>query len=38
LSLRQCQRIAAQESPVPEPVPRLLRLIIKHKLSIQEVK
>lgn len=30
LSVRQCQRIAAGGSPVPESVARLLALLIRH--------
>jgi hypothetical protein len=35
LSVRQCQRIAAGDSPVPEPVAKLLRLYLRHGLNEQ---
>jgi hypothetical protein len=38
ISRRQSQRIAAGGSPVPEPVAKLLRLIIKHKIKPEDVK
>lgn len=37
LSPRQCQRIDADESPVPEPVAKLLRVIKRHKVPIDEL-
>lgn len=37
LSLRQCQRIAAGESKVPEPVAKLLRLMIRLELTPSDV-
>jgi hypothetical protein len=38
LGPRQSQRIAAGTSPVPEPVARLLRLMIEHGIDPAEVK
>lgn len=37
LSRRQAQRIAAPDGSVPEPVAKLLRLIIKHEIKPEEV-
>jgi hypothetical protein len=37
LSLRQCQRIAAGESAVPEPVAKLLRVMIRLELKPSDV-
>lgn len=37
ISRRQAQRIAAGDSPVPEPVSKLLKLIIKHKIKPETV-
>lgn len=37
LSLRQCQRIAAGDSAVPEPVAKLLRLMIALGLKPSDV-
>ena len=37
ISRRQSQRIAAGDSPVPAPLAKLLTLIIKHKIKVDEV-
>ena len=37
VSRRQAQRFASGESPVPEPVAKLLRLMIKHNVDPDEV-
>lgn len=36
LSLRQSQRVAAGESPVPRPVAKLINLILKRKITVEE--
>ena len=36
LSLRQAQRVAAGESPVPRPVAKLLTLMLKRKITVEE--
>ena len=38
LSLRQCQRIAADDSAVPEPVSKLLRLMIRLELKPADMR
>jgi hypothetical protein len=38
ISRRQSQRIAAGDSPVPDPVAKLLRLMIEHKIKPEDVK
>jgi len=38
ISRRQSQRIAAGESPVPEPLAKLLRLFIGHGIDPKEAK
>jgi hypothetical protein len=35
--LRQAQRFAAGETPVPRPVAKLLRLMIRFKVKLGEV-
>ncbi len=37
VSRRQAQRIAAGDSPVPEPVAKLLKVVIKHGIEIAEL-
>jgi hypothetical protein len=37
VSLRQAQRFAAGETPVPRPVAKLLRLMVRLKVSPDEV-
>ena len=37
ISRRQAQRVAAGDSPVPEPIQKLLALIIKHKVKPADV-
>jgi hypothetical protein len=36
LSLRQSQRLAADESPVPRPVAKLINLMLKRKITVEE--
>ena len=36
LSLRQSQRVAAGESPVPRPVAKLINLLLKRRITIEE--
>jgi hypothetical protein len=36
LSLRQSQRVAAGESPVPRPVAKLITLLLKKKITVEE--
>jgi hypothetical protein len=38
LSLRQCQRIAAGVSPVPNPVAKLLRLALSRHVTAGELE
>jgi hypothetical protein len=33
LSLRQCQRMAAGEAPIPGPVEKLIKLYLKHGID-----
>ncbi len=37
LSWRQCRRFADGDSPVPKPVARLLRVMLKHNIRPDEV-
>lgn len=37
ISKRQAQRIAAKHSPVPRPVGKLLRLVLRHKIDKDEL-
>lgn len=37
ISPRQCQRIDAGECPVPKPVAKLLRIVTRRKIKIQEL-
>lgn len=37
ISRRQSQRIASGDSPVPEPIAKLLRLVIKHRIKLEEL-
>ena len=37
LSRRQSQRLASGDSPVPPPVVKLLNLMLKGKVSVEEV-
>ena len=37
LSRRQVQRLAAGDSPVPRPVAKLVNLMLKRKVSVEEV-
>jgi hypothetical protein len=37
ISRRQAQRISAGECPVPEPVAKLLRVVINHQIDLQEL-
>ena len=37
ISRRQSQRIAAEDSPVPAPLAKLLKLMIKYKVAVEEV-
>ena len=37
LSPRQARRVAAGESHVPEPVAKLLRLVIAHEIELEEL-
>lgn len=36
LSLRQAQRVAAGHSPVPRPVAKLINLMLKRKITVEE--
>jgi len=36
LSLRQSQRVAAGESPVPRPVAKLINLLLKRRITVKE--
>ena len=36
LSLRQSQRVAAGESPVPRPVAKLITLLLKKRITVEE--
>lgn len=36
LSLRQSQRVAAGESPVPRPVAKLITLLLKGRITVKE--
>jgi hypothetical protein len=38
ISRRQSQRIAAGESPVPMPVAKLLSIVVKHEISLEELE
>lgn len=38
LSPRQSQRIATGESPVPRPVSKLLKIVEKYEIPVQEVE
>lgn len=37
-SPRQCQRIAAGDSPVPKPLALLIHLMLKHGITAEELK
>lgn len=36
LSLRQAQRVAAGHAPVPRPVAKLINLMLKRKITVEE--
>ena len=38
LSLRQAQRVAAGHAPVPRPVAKLINLLLKRKITVEEAK
>jgi hypothetical protein len=38
ISRRHAQRFASGEAPIPEPMAKLLRLMIKRNISVEEIK